>query len=61
MYFQIVKNKRTGRWHSRIRGDNHEIVFSSQTYGSKASAVNACEMVKSGAKYALIYEAEEAG
>jgi hypothetical protein len=40
MYFQIVKNNRTGRWHARIRGANHEIVFSTQTYDSKASAIN---------------------
>jgi uncharacterized protein YegP (UPF0339 family) len=59
MYFQLVKNTRTGRWHARIRGANHEIVFSSQTYGSRSSAVNACSMVQLGASSASIYEIEE--
>lgn len=58
MYFQIVKNKRTGRWHARIRGGNHEIVFSTQTYGDRASALNACTMVQGGAATAPIYETE---
>ncbi len=59
MYFQIVKNTRTGRWHARIRGANHEIVFSTQTYGSRATALNACTMVQGGASSAPIYETEE--
>jgi uncharacterized protein YegP (UPF0339 family) len=61
MYFQLVKNKRTGRWHARIRGNNHEIVFSSQVYHSKESAINACAMVQRGAGAAKIYETEENG
>lgn len=59
MYYQLVKNKRTGRWHARIRGDNHEIVFSSQTYTAKASAENAIDMVKRGAARAITVETEE--
>lgn len=61
MYFQLVKNTRTGRWHARIRGANHEIVFSTQTYERRASALNACTMVQTGAAHALIYETQEYG
>jgi uncharacterized protein YegP (UPF0339 family) len=56
MYFQLVKNKRTGRWHARIRGNNHEIVFSTQTYESKSGALNACAMVQREAASAAIYQ-----
>ena len=58
MYFQIIKNKRTGRWHARISGNNHEIVFSTQTYDSRSSALNACALVQRGAASAKIYESE---
>jgi uncharacterized protein YegP (UPF0339 family) len=61
MYFQLVKNNRTGRWHARIRGDNHEIVFSTQTYDAKSSAVNAVAMVQSGAATAKTVETEQSG
>lgn len=61
MYFQVVKKKTASgtHYHARIRGDNHEIVFSSQTYYAKSSAIHACEVVKGGAAGAKIYEVEE--
>jgi uncharacterized protein YegP (UPF0339 family) len=54
MYFQLVKT--SAGWHARIKGANHEIVFSTQVYSSKASALNACTMVQGGASSAKIYE-----
>lgn len=54
MYFQLVNT--SAGWHARIRGGNHEIVFSTQVYSSKAGALNACHMVQSGASSAKIYE-----
>jgi len=54
MYFEIVKT--SAGWHARIKGGNNEIVFSSQVYGAKQSAINACQMVQAGAKNAKIYE-----
>jgi uncharacterized protein YegP (UPF0339 family) len=57
MYFEIVKTR--AGYHARIRGNNHEIVLSSQVYGARASAVNAITMVKAGAATAPTYERDE--
>lgn len=54
MYFELVKT--SAGWHARIKGGNHEIVFSTQVYTSKAGALNACQMVQNGAATASIYE-----
>lgn len=61
MYFQVVKTKTTNgtRWHSRIVGANHEIVFASQNYYERASAIHACKVVQAGAAPAEIYEVDE--
>jgi uncharacterized protein YegP (UPF0339 family) len=57
MYFQVVET--TAGYHARIRGDNHEIVFSSQVYGARSSAINAITMVQTGASTAPIREVDE--
>lgn len=57
MYFQVVKT--AAGYHARIRGANHEIVFSTQVYSARASAVNAITMVKTGASAAPIREVDE--
>ena len=61
MKFEVV-TRRSGtstHYHARIKGDNGEIIFSSQTYTAKASAKHACETVKANAGDASIDEVEE--
>jgi uncharacterized protein YegP (UPF0339 family) len=54
MYFEVLVAS-NGGWFARIRGGNNEIMFSSQVYTTKASAIHACEVVKSNAAAASIY------
>jgi uncharacterized protein YegP (UPF0339 family) len=54
MYFEIVKTN--AGWHARIKGANHEIVFATQVYTSRQTAINACNLVKAGAASAKIYD-----
>lgn len=57
MYYEVVKTWRG--YHARIRGNNHEIVFVTENYNARASAINAIAMVQAGAKTAPIYERDE--
>jgi uncharacterized protein YegP (UPF0339 family) len=52
MYFEIVSA--SGGYRARIRGGNHEIMFVSEVYTTKASARHACEVVKNQALFATI-------
>jgi uncharacterized protein YegP (UPF0339 family) len=54
MYFEIVSA--SGGYRARIRGGNHEIMFTSEVYISKASAMNAIGVVKAGAANAPVYD-----
>jgi uncharacterized protein YegP (UPF0339 family) len=57
MYFEIVKT--AAGWHARIKGGNHEIVFVTEVYVSRQTAINACNTVQLGAGNAKIYEVSE--
>jgi len=57
MYFEIVKTN--AGWHGRIRGGNNETVFVTQVYTARATALNACYVVQTGASAAKIYEVTE--
>ena len=61
MKFQVVTKQYASPVHyiARIKGDNGEIMFSSQKYTTKASAKHACEVVKSNASSASIIEVTE--
>lgn len=61
MYFEVVTKKTTNgtHYHARIKGGNGEIVFASQNYVAKQSAIHACEVVKAGAASAKIYAVDE--
>jgi uncharacterized protein YegP (UPF0339 family) len=61
MKFQVVSKPFSTPVHyfARIKGDNGEIMFSSQKYTTKASARHACEVVKSNASSASITEVTE--
>lgn len=54
MYFEIVSA--SGGYRARIRGGNHEIMFTTEVYSTKASARHACEVVKNNALLATIYD-----
>jgi uncharacterized protein YegP (UPF0339 family) len=54
MYFEIVAA--SGGYRARIRGGNNEIMFVSEVYVTKASAMNAINVVKNGATYAPVYD-----
>ncbi len=54
MYFEIVTA--SGGYRARIRGANHEIMFTTEVYTSKASARNAIEVVKAGAAGGAVYD-----
>jgi uncharacterized protein YegP (UPF0339 family) len=53
MYFEILAA--SGGGFARIKGGNNEIMFSSQVYTTKQSAIHACEVVKANAASATIY------
>lgn len=55
MYFQILRAQ-GGGFFTRIRGANHETMFVSEVYNSKASAINAANVVKAGAASAPVYD-----
>jgi uncharacterized protein YegP (UPF0339 family) len=61
MHFEAVTKTNTTPTHylARIRGGNGEIIFSSQKYTTKQSAIHACEIVKANAASAKIYEVTE--
>jgi uncharacterized protein YegP (UPF0339 family) len=46
MYFEIVTA--AGGYRANINGDNHELVFQTETDNSKAGAQNTIDMVKKG-------------
>jgi uncharacterized protein YegP (UPF0339 family) len=53
--FEILRSN-DGGFFARIKAANHEIVFWSETYTSKQSAINACQLVQGGAGGATIYD-----
>ena len=54
MYFEIVTA--AGGYRANIKGNNHELMFQTETYQSKASAQNAIEVVKTGAARAPVQD-----
>lgn len=54
MYFTLVSA--SGGYRAHIYGANHELVFWTEVYTSKASAVNAINMVRNGASGATAYD-----
>jgi uncharacterized protein YegP (UPF0339 family) len=44
MYFEIVST--ANGWHARIKDANHKIIFWTQDYTRRESAIHACELVK---------------
>ncbi len=54
MYFEIVFA--SGGYRARIRGGNHEIMFTTEVYTAKSSALNAINVVKGSAFGAPIYD-----
>jgi uncharacterized protein YegP (UPF0339 family) len=61
MKFEVVTKRSTTPVHylARIKGDNGEIIFSSQRYKWKESAQHACHVVKANASSAPIHEVAE--
>jgi uncharacterized protein YegP (UPF0339 family) len=62
MYFEVV-TKTTPveglHYHARIRTNEHDVLFRSANYTSKAEALRACEIVKAGTQTAELYETVE--
>jgi uncharacterized protein YegP (UPF0339 family) len=54
LYFEILRS--TAGYHARIKDRNRRIIFSTQVYTSKQSAMHACELVKAYAGAAPIYD-----
>jgi uncharacterized protein YegP (UPF0339 family) len=54
MYFEIVSA--SGGYRAHIRGGNHELIFWSEVYTTKAGAQNAINVVKAGAAAAPVYD-----
>lgn len=54
MYFTI--ESASGGYRAHIYGGNHELVFWTEVYTTKASAENAINMVKAGAYNAPVYD-----
>lgn len=55
MYFTILKNS-SGRYYWNCKAANHEIIAQSETYVSKAGALNAVRALQAGAATAQIYD-----
>jgi uncharacterized protein YegP (UPF0339 family) len=53
LHFEIVKTESVGKWHARIRGDNEKIIFATQLYPSRESAVRAIKDVQRNAADAI--------
>lgn len=54
MYFEIVRA--SGGYRAHITDQNHELIFWTEVYTTKASAKHACELVQAGARTAPIYD-----
>src|SRR5437764_1350818 len=54
MYFEIVRA--SGGYRAHIRGRNHELIFWTEVYATKASARHAINLVKDYATNAQIYD-----
>ena len=54
MYFEIVRA--SGGYRARIKGGNHELMFLTEVYTSKQSAIHAAQVVKANAATAKIYD-----
>jgi uncharacterized protein YegP (UPF0339 family) len=55
MYFEIVRTK-SGQFRAHIKDQNHKLIFWTEEYVSKQSAVHACQLVQAGARNAPIYD-----
>ena len=54
MYFAIVTA--SGGYRAQIRGGNHEIMFLTEVYTTKASALHAVNVVATNARSAKVYD-----
>lgn len=54
MYFEIVAA--SGGYRAHIKGGNNELVFWTEVYTTKQSALNAINMVYNGANSAVYYD-----
>jgi uncharacterized protein YegP (UPF0339 family) len=50
LHFEILRTESVGKWHARIRGNNGKIIFATQLYKSRESAVLAIDDVKKNAE-----------
>ncbi|WP_188409965.1 YegP family protein [Agaricicola taiwanensis] len=56
--FELFKDK-TGGFRFRFRASNGEVMFSSESYKAKASAVNAIESIKKNAPGATVKDGND--
>ena len=54
MYFEIVRA--SGGYRAHIKGGNNELMFWTEVYTTKASAIHAAQVVQAGAYAAQIYD-----
>jgi uncharacterized protein YegP (UPF0339 family) len=54
MYFEIVRA--SGGFRAHIKGGNNELIFLTEVYTTKQSAIHACQVVQAGARNATIYD-----
>ena len=54
MYFTVVRA--SGGFRAHIYGANHQLVFWTEVYTAKASALNAINIVRGGAGGAPVYD-----
>jgi uncharacterized protein YegP (UPF0339 family) len=61
MHFEVVTKRFANPVHylARIKGGNGEIIFSSQKYAAKQSAIHACQVVQGHAASSKIYDVTE--
>jgi uncharacterized protein YegP (UPF0339 family) len=54
MYFEIVRA--SGGFRAHIKGGNNELIFMTEVYTTKQSAIHACQIVQVQASRAPIYD-----
>ena len=54
MYFEIVRA--SGGFRAHIKGGNHELMFLTEVYAAKQSAIHAAQVVQANAATAKIYD-----
>lgn len=55
MYF-VIRRENNGQYRALAYGGNNELVWWTETYVYKSSAVNAIDMLKAGAAQASVYD-----